>query len=439
MDKDTEFVKLVEKVKALGSDAYEDCVAFLSHLIACRSLSGHEGECAQRLVEFFKASQIPCYVDSRGSILAIYLPNTVDAPLADAPAGSVRQWLAGEMSLARAAGRKVLAYNAHLDVVSADTPEEWQSEPFVATRRDGRIYGRGCCDMKGALATMAMAMVLNRGLADASASQAIVLGCFCTEEEAGEGLAFRDLCEEFGLQPDYVILGEPSKMQIARGQRGKLECLIETSGVCAHTSVPETGDSAAYKLARAVLAVEAFDEAQRSRYGTDVENVLQRTTAAVTSIRSWPESKSFVPDRALAHVTARLALGENLASLSSKLCSDLNWPDAKIIPVVYRGRSYKGKESDWNSEHPAWETAADSPFFCALETAATHVLGAKPPHKIWPFSTDGVYSAGMAGIPTLGIGPGHEEMAHKIDEWVSEKELLQALQLYTLLPAVLPA
>jgi putative selenium metabolism hydrolase len=429
---------LLEKVKTLCNREYENFIGLLGRLIACRSLSGQEEECARQLTGFLKSANVPCFVDSRGSVLAVYLPNNSSTPPADSATESIRQWLAIEIAMARAAGRKVLAYNAHMDVVAADTPEEWKSDPFMADRRDGRIYGRGTCDMKGALAAMAMSIALSRQLANSGETQSLLLGCFCTEEEAGEGLAFRDLCEEFDFKPDFVILGEPSKMQIARGQRGKLECYIETSGVCAHTSVPETGDSAAYKLARAVLAVAAFDAAQRERYGTGSDSILQRTTAAVTSIQSWPQSRSFVPNRALAHVTARLALGETLASLSAKLAVDPGWPEARIIPVVYRGRSYKGRESDWSSEHPAWETSPDSPFFKALEDAASLVFGRKPASKIWPFSTDGVYSAGMAGIPTLGIGPGHEEMAHKVDEWAAESELLQALQLYLLLPFCLP-
>ncbi|NLF97774.1 MAG: M20/M25/M40 family metallo-hydrolase [Candidatus Riflebacteria bacterium] len=430
--------RLLDKVKTICDREYENFISLLSRLIACRSLSGQEEGCARQLTDFFKSAGIPCFVDARGSVLAVFLPNNSSSPPSDSETASIRQWLAAEIAIARAAGRKLLAYNAHMDVVPADNAEDWQSDPFTADRRGGRIYGRGTCDMKGALAAMAMSLTLSREIADAATSQAVVLGCFCTEEEAGEGLAFRDLCDEFDLQPDYVILGEPSKMQIARGQRGKLECLIETSGVCAHTSVPETGDSAAYKLARALLAVEALDEAQRKQYGTDSDQVLQRTTATVTSIQSWPQSKSFVPNRAMAHVTARLALGENLASLAAKLKSDPNWPEAQIIPVVYRGRSYRGRESEWSSEHPAWETPVTSPFFNSLETTATLILGHRPANKIWPFSTDGVYSAGMAGIPTLGIGPGHEEMAHKVDEWVEESELLQALQLYALLPCCLP-
>jgi len=430
--------RLLEKVRMLCDREYDNLIGLLCRLIACRSFSGEEEECARQLTDFFKSANVPCFVDSRGSVLAVYLPNNSSSPPASSTSGSLKQWLAAELAMARAAGRKVLAYNAHMDVVAADTPQDWASDPFSVVRRDGRLYGRGTCDMKGALAAMAMSIAMSRELADSAVTQSVILGCFCTEEEAGEGLAFRDLCEEFAIVPDYVILGEPSKMHIARGQRGKLECYVETSGVCAHTSVPETGDSAAYKLARVLLAVEAFDAAQRNCYGTGPETVLQRTTATVTSIQSWPQSKSFVPNRAVAHITARLALGENLASLSEKLTSDPVWPEARIVPVVYRGRSYRGRESDWNSEHPAWETPVDSLFFKAVETAASQVFGCKPEHKIWPFSTDGVYSAGMAGIPTLGIGPGREDMAHKVDEWVAESELLQALQLYSILPFFMP-
>ena len=288
--------------------------------------------------------------------------------------------------------------------------------------------------MKGALAAMAVAMGSLKNMDSKYQRNTVVLGCFCTEEEVGEGLAFKELCEEFALCPDMVLLGEPSKMQIARGQRGKLECLVETTGVCAHTSVPETGDNAAYKMARVLLAVEKLDEEERRKHGLAIENMLQRTTVVATSLQSWPLSKSFVPDRSQMHLTARLALGESLATLTSKLQADKNWPDARIVPVIYQGLSYTGKESSWESEHPAWETGKDHDFFKILAAAYEAMFAEKPLDKIWPFSTDGVYSAGMAGIPTLGIGPGHEEMAHKIDEWVSERQLQDALKIYTFLP-----
>lgn len=424
---------LIEKVNEQCDNSYEGCVQLLSRLIACRSLSGQEAECAEVLVSFFNNRNIPCFVDARGSVLAVSLPrHTSGEPPADMAAQGAA-WLRAELEKAREGGFKILAFNAHIDVVGADNPEEWRDEPFKAVRKFGRVFGRGTCDMKGALAAMAMAISLSRELDRNFDRNCVLLGCFCTEEEVAEGLAFKELLEEFAIRPDMVLLGEPSKMQIARGQRGKLEMLVETAGVCAHTSVPEAGSNAAYKLARALLAIENFDAEERFKHGLEPESILQRTTMVASTIESWPKSKSFVPNRARTHVTARLALGENLQTVGRRLIADENWPDANITPIVYKGASYKGKESEWKAEHPAWETSTDHQFFHQLSKAYKELFDAEPVDKIWPFSTDGVYSAGMAGIPTLGIGPGHEEVAHKNDEWVAEEELKNALKLYTLL------
>ncbi len=425
---------LLEKVNEICENNYESCVQLLSRLIACKSFSGQEAECAEVMVSFFHNRNIPCFVDSRGSVLAVSLPRHFESEPPQDLSENGLFWLKRELERARENGLKILAFNAHLDVVSADNLEEWRDDPFKAVRKFGRIFGRGTCDMKGALAAMGMAMSISRDLDRSFARQCVLLGCFCTEEEAAEGLAFKEMFEEFALKPDMVLLGEPSKMQIARGQRGKLEMLVETAGVCAHTSVPESGDNAAYKLAKALLVIANFDAEERFKHGLEAENILQRTTMVASMIESWPKSKSFVPNHAVAHVTARLALGETMLTVGKRLIADENWPDAAMKPIVYQGSSYKGKCSEWKAEHPAWETSADHPFFHNLYGAYKELFDAEPVDKIWPFSTDGVFSAGMAGIPTLGIGPGHEEVAHKNDEWVSEEELKNALKLYSFLP-----
>ncbi|HNX74585.1 MAG TPA: M20/M25/M40 family metallo-hydrolase [Candidatus Rifleibacterium sp.] len=424
---------LVEKVNELCDNSYEACLQLLTRLIACKSLSGNEAECAEVLVSFFNNRNMPCLVDSRGSVLAVSLPRSFNAepPIDMAKDGGA--WLLSQLDKARDQGLKILAFNAHLDVVGADNRDEWRDDPFKAIRKFGRIFGRGACDMKGALAAMSFAIAISHDLDRSFGRQCVLLGCFCTEEEVAEGLAFKELCEEFSLKPDMVLLGEPSKMQIARGQRGKLEMLVETTGTCAHTSVPETGENAAYKLAKALLAIENFDAEERFKHGLEAENILKRTTMVAAMIESWPKSKSFVPNHARAHVTARLALDETLVTVGKRLIADENWPDATIRPIIYDGKSYKGRSSEWKSEHPAWETSADHPFFHRLSGAFKELFDNEPVDKIWPFSTDGVYSAGMAGIPTLGIGPGNEEVAHKNDEWVAEEELKNALKLYTFL------
>lgn len=427
--------KLLSEIDRILETGNHDCLSLLHDLVACRSYSGREDTCAAVLLQWFAAGKIPAMTDQRGSVAAFSVPGFLQAGDFPENCEEQKRWVKNLLETCRNRRIKILAYNAHMDVVEAENPEQWTSPPFVATHRDGRVYGRGTCDMKGALAAMATSLLLAKKLDPFAEGRCLLIGCFCCEEEAGEGLAFKELCEELSLHPDMVLLGEPSQMQIARGQRGKLEFFVETAGRCAHTSVPEAGVNAAYKLARALLAIERFDARERDTWGLAPDTILKRNTVVATSIQSWPSSRSFVPDRARIHVTARTALGYSLEQISTALQKDPEWPqDANLVPLVYNSPSYRGKVSEWPSDHSAWETSVDTDFFKMLQESYLAVFGYRAPDKIWPFSTDGVYSAGMAKIPTLGLGPGVESCAHIVDEWVEEKQLLDALKIYSLLP-----
>ena len=257
--------KLVEKINGICEEYYEKTVDLLSRVIACKSYSGHEGDCADLLKDFFKENEIPVFVDSRGSLLAVSTPFSEYTNNED----NAKQWVTKAIEDASNNNAKILIYNAHMDVVSADNSEEWTDDPFKAVRREGKIFGRGTCDMKGALAAMAYSLVLTKALDKVFKRKVVLLGCFVTEEEVSEGMAFKDIFEEFGLKADMVLLGEPSKMQISRGQRGKLEMCVETTGVCSHTSVPETAVSAVYKLADVLKSVEKYELDERAKYGLD--------------------------------------------------------------------------------------------------------------------------------------------------------------------------
>ena len=425
-------VNSVELVNNICKENYENAVELLEKVIACKSYSGNEQDCARVLAEYFAENNIPFVADSRGSLLAVSTPFANDEFI---PADNAKQWIAKCLNEAKSKGGKILVYNAHMDVVTADNVEDWTDDPFKAVRRDGKIYGRGTCDMKGALAVMASAIVMTKKLDKELVRNTVLLGCFVTEEEVSEGMAFKDLFDEFGLRADMVLLGEPSKMQISRGQRGKLEICVTTNGVASHTSVPETSVSAVYKLADVLKAVEKYELDERKKYGLGPENTLKRTTLAVASVESWPKNRSFVPNKACAYVTGRLALGQTMKSVCDRLSQSEHWPDGTTFEhITYRGKSYTGKKSEWVSEHSGWETSVESEFFRFVSESYKDLTEKEVIHKIWPFSTDGVYSASRAHIPTLGLGPGYEEMAHKVDEWVTEEDLYLAFRVYTLLP-----
>jgi putative selenium metabolism hydrolase len=400
--------------------------AFLEWTCACLrlpSFSRQEREVADLILDFFKERGIAAVRFGRGSVLA-YVPASGEPPSLNE--AGIRAAVARD----RAQGHRILAFNAHMDVVEAGDLNRWSTPPFSPEIRDGRLYARGATDMKGALAAMVWALALVQSLKKQQVPCTGLMGSFVPEEEAGEGLAFGEIVGDAGLRPDAVLLGEPSKMQIARGQRGKLECVLSARGRRAHTSVPEVGDNAAYKLCHAALAIDALNRAEFARCGGDPERMLERNTLVLTSMQTIPQAKSSVPEYAEATMTVRLARGANFETIRERLAASPQWPEITLERCCYRGTSYAGVPAEWPSEHPAWEVEPGHPFLDAMKTWYVQVLGRAPQTFIWPFSTDGVVSCGRLGIPTLGIGPGEEESAHIIDESVSLEELRQALTLY---------
>lgn len=419
----------------------------LSRSIAVPSLSGEESAQTEVLARFFTEHRLPFARSPEGSLVAMLLPPIFAAPLVRAAEVPFERWCeiardAVDLARRSATGNPsretgFLAFNAHLDVVEAGNPASWTHDPFTATIVGERVYGRGTCDMKGALAAMAVSLVVGRDVVAAGFPlQMPVIACFVPEEERAEGYAFSKLLGPGGFRPTCVLLGEPSSGAVARGQRGKLELRLRVKGRRSHTSVPEAGESAATKMARVALVIDRYDRSERERVGTAPEAVLDRTTLALTALRTVPFNRSFVPDDAEAYVTGRLARGVTRASLLETLAQDPDWPrDLEVETTVAKQVSSKdGTEGPWLTEHPAWELPVDHSFSRRVAKAHAGLFGNEPEFIIWPFSTDGVASAGRCGIPTLGYGPGTPETAHIVDEYVEIEALMRAFMLYGVLP-----
>lgn len=430
-------LELVSVIREEAREQLYSCLDFLHRAISIESYSGKEEQMAQLLVGFFQENSIPVFVDPRGSVIALLTPDSLlrqNPPPKKKKARIWSNWVQKMIELGKKENLATMAFNAHMDVVAVGDTFDWRYHPFHPTRDRGVIYGRGTCDMKGALACMAQAMVIGKKLQNRRPLQRMVLGCFVTEEEVSEGLAFKEIIHDGGMRPDMVILGEPSKLDIARGQRGKLEMKLVGRGRKGHSSVPEFASNAAYKLARAILAVENFDKREYARIGSDPFRVLERSTMVVTSVQTEPHATSSVPDLAEATVTVRLAEGQNFSTISSALGKLLEKPEVEFELLSYRGASYTGRRVTWPSEHLAWQLPVDHPFFRFLQECCKKVFGKERRSKIWPFSTDGVFSAGVEKIPTLGIGPGREEVAHTVDEHIPISDIEEALALYSYLP-----
>ena len=151
-------------------------------------------------------------------------------------------------------GKKVL-FDGHIDTVPVGDESAWASPPFAAEIRDGKIYGRGTSDMKGAVAAFVSAAEFfaentNRDFA----GEVYVAGV--VHEECFEGVAAREISK--AVSPDYVIIGEASQLNLKIGQRGRAEIVVETFGKPCHSANPEKGINAVYKMTRVIDAIRSL-------------------------------------------------------------------------------------------------------------------------------------------------------------------------------------
>jgi putative selenium metabolism hydrolase len=376
----------------------EAMVGFLQELVRIPSLSTHEGAVASRLAEEMRRIGFTeVWTDRIGNVVG---------------------------HVGGGKGPKLIL-NGHMDVVDVGDLTRWSHPPYEGVIEDGVLYGRGSCDMKSGLA----AMVYSVGaLLDAQvqlAGDLYVVGI--VQEEPCEGLAMKVLIEEEGIRPDYVVLGEPSNLQVRIGHRGRVEMKVKVRGVAAHASAPALGSNAIHHAARLIFGIELL----APRLANDA--FLGEGTVAVTEIESQAASRNALPDCCTFYIDRRLTLGETERKALAEIQSVINTEEvnAEVGVTEYGATSYTGYECRARNSFPAWAMPQDHPLVQALTRSVRDTLGYRPRLGGWAFSTDGTYTAGMANIATVGFGPGEERYAHTQDEQVRLNDVVDAARVYT--------
>ena len=375
----------------------DNLLAFLRDLVRTPSPSTEEREVAARIVEEMEGIGLrQVTVDAIGNVF-------------------------GRMGAGRG---PTLMLNAHMDTVRVSDPDSWERAPFGATVERGLLYGMGACDMKGGLAAMLYGAKLVKD-SGVRLNGDLVVACVVQQEQC-EGLGTRVLVEQSDLVPDWVVLGEPTNLNVSRGQRGRMEMRLVTHGRSAHAANPILGENAIYHAARLVFGLEILAD----QLGAD--EFLGPGTLSVTGIASSACSRNAVPDSCELIIDRRLTLGENetkaLAEVQRVIAREN--ANAEVEVAAYRTTSYTGYAVDTREVYPAWVIAADHPLVNATLQAAQTELKHRPKVTCWGFSTEGVYTAGEAGIPTVGFGPGREERAHTPDEHVRLDDVYAAARVY---------
>lgn len=304
-----------------------------------------------------------------------------------------------------------ILFDGHMDVVDPGDYSAWRHEPFSAKTVHESIQGRGAVDMKGGLAALIY------GCAQAEPSADVIVACV-VHEETYEGLALLEILKGLGEYPRAVVLGEPTDLKLAIGQRGRLVLRLVTSGRTSHASMPELGENA---IDRMVPVLEGI----MTRAATlPVHPGLGKGTMAVTSISALPGSGPVIPDRCQITLDRRLVPGEEKGTVLREMRSF--FPETEVHIASGELECYTGTKMPFEEFYPGWLLDPGHALVKAGLKALCGPLGSHPEVSVWRFSTDGVASAGALGIPTIGFGPGDPSLAHQPNESISVRDVKTA-------------
>ena len=369
-------------------------------LIRAKSCSGEERGVAEAMAAFFHAHGFSDVTVDRWGNCICHIPGSRPGPS--------------------------VLLDGHMDTVPVPDPSRWSTDPFAACLQDGRLYGRGASDMKGALAAMlAAAVFYAQDCGGAFPGDLYVAGI--VHEECFEGVAAREVSQR--VRPDYVIIGEASMLNVKIGQRGRAEVVVETFGVPAHSANPDKGVNAVYQMCRIVEAIRHIKPPHHPVMG---DGILE-----LTDIKSSPyPGASVVPDYCRATYDRRLLVGETresvllpLQTLLQTMMADDPTLKASVSFAKGRERCYTGAVMEGERFFPGWLYDPQEPFVQDVVSALSR-RGFSPEITQYSFCTNGSHYAGEAGIPTLGIGPSRESLAHTVDEYVELEQLYGAAECY---------
>ena len=312
-----------------------------------------------------------------------------------------------------ASERPSLAWNGHLDVVPAGSPDTWSHPPFEGIVENGRLIGRGAGDMKGAIGSAlgAAAAIRRAGI---ELGGTLMFHLVADEELAGvhgtQVLRARGLIEQ-----DAAIVGEPSSLRVGLAERGGAWMTLTSYGRAAHGSTPHLGVNAITSMSRVLLRLgEVLPDREHPLVGRPTVNV---------ALIDGGSAPNVVPDRCRADVDRRIIPGE----------TD---PEEVRAPFVELVESIRMEHPDVEVDVTIreWTEAAEAPpdsRIADLSRAAVAVeMGRVPDDLGFTGITDARFYINDGHIPTVILGPGSLGVAHTADEWVAVDDLVAAARVY---------
>jgi acetylornithine deacetylase/succinyl-diaminopimelate desuccinylase-like protein len=416
-------------VKNVKESDLSDIVSLTQELVKIKSLSGEEKAVADFLINYTKEKGFDEYkTDGMGNFI-------------------------GKVVMGNGNGPKIM-FTGHMDTVNVN-PDDWSEDtkPFDANIKDGKVFGRGTADMKGADAAMITAMTFMKNFKDDFNGELYFVGT--TVEELFEGVSIMEPLSE--IQPDYLIIGEASECNLNFGQRGRAEITLTLFGKNQHAASGRTVVNVIEQLAP---VIEQFDV----HYRSEVDDILGKRNIVPTDVKipigggggvDGRGGNSTVPNRIELTYDIRTLVGDTEDSIKELVRENLKpvmekirkrYPDFKDIAINCaddKHVTYTGVSICRSKFAPAWKTEKDSDMGRSAIAAFEELnsaLGGKFEYSLTPkaysFCTDGSavvdYRKNFPNkkIELVGLGPGPESSAHIVNEFVEISELYKVFYGY---------
>jgi len=317
-----------------------------------------------------------------------------------------------------------LMLEGHTDVVSEGSRDRWTHDPFGGEIVDGRIYGRGACDMKAGIA-VALATVKAFCKAGVPWAGRIRLGLVCDEE--GMMLGIKHFIRA-GHADDVTacLVPEPEENNLCISMKGAIRAVLRVQGRMAHGAMPLSGINPNTRLAKIILAFERFETEEKTRCGKD--EFLGLPSVTFTVVQSPPAGSpaqlNVMPGESRAFIDIRTTLAQ----------------DHDIVRESLRGilRDLAASDPDFNAEieyiedRPVVGISREEPIARVSAEAFREITGREPVWNGVPGATDGTFLSALRHIPCLVNGPGPRHIPHQVDEYVDIAEIEECARVYVL-------
>ena len=297
-------------------------------------------------------------------------------------------------------GKEKIILSGHLDVVPAGEDSQWKYPPFSAEVIDGKLYGRGACDMKGGL-TMLIGTMINLKECPELLENYSIFFLGSADEESGMTGAYN--CVRKGFMKDSVLLivGEPTNMNIGIAEKGLLWADIHIYGKAGHASTPEVGRNSIECALNIIPQLhECLDNVKNRVLGSSTLNIGKISGGVAHNI---------VPDKTILSVDYRYIPEQDFARLNAKLHS-INASPCKIEVKI-------------THTLPALQTDVGIPFIQNLKKInGKEIMG-------FPYATDaGVLIQKKNAVPFVIYGPGDPGVIHKPDEYITVEDVIKSTE-----------